>query len=167
MSLDDDLVRLASRLSRVTGMDERTGLANLRLLVRDLDREIARGRRSQPGIHLFVVRPDADVDPGEFATELSSTAREEDVVARLGDEQFAVLVVNAPVDEAERIGNAIRNRLRALSSVSVGWRPVIGDQLTHADATEIVRQAVAAADSAREEGGDRVVKWRPARPNVH
>ena len=111
MSLDDDVVRLASRLTRVTGVDERTGLANLRLLVRDLVRELARGRRNQPGIHLCVVQPESDIDPATFGDELRRVAREEDVVARLGEEQFALLVVDAPVDEGKRISQKICDEL--------------------------------------------------------
>lgn len=167
MSLEDDVIQLAARLTRVTGVDERTGLANLRLLVRDLVRELARGRRALPGIHLFVVQPDSEIDVVRFGDELGAVAREEDVVARLGDRQFAVLLVDASHEVGGRLSQKICNELKSLTPVSVGWRPVIGDELARVDAADIVRQAVSAAEEAHSNGGNQVVKWRLANPEVN
>ena len=167
MSFEDDVIQLAARLTRVTGVDERTGLANLRLLVRDLARELARGRRALPEIHLCVVQPDSEIDAARFGDELGAVAREEDVVARLGDRQFALLLVDASDDEGSRLSQRICDDLKSLTPVSVGWRPVVGDEIARVDAAEIIRQAMSAAEEAHSNGGNRVVKWRNTSPGVN
>ena len=97
------------------------------------------------------------------AGAIAGAVREDDVPARFGGEEFAVLLRNPHIDEAVEVGERIRMAVSSLdlsrygvqsASVSVG---VAVATLPHQPIAEIIEQADRALYDAKRRGRDRVV----------
>ena len=115
----------AERLGRI---DPLTGMANRRMLPEVLDRRLAGGEHAVGVLMLDIDRfklvndahghPAGDAVLAEVARRVRATVRAEDIVARLGGEEFLVLLHGmADAPALERIGEAIR--------VAVAGGPVV------------------------------------------
>jgi diguanylate cyclase (GGDEF)-like protein len=126
---EHDLMHATQRLHDQAVRDSVTGLYNRRFLEESLDREISRARRYGHTLALMVF----DVDHfREFNDTLGHTAgdailssvgecmlslsRGEDLVARHGGDQFALMMVNASREIVWQRAELIRQRARSLEA---------------------------------------------------
>ena len=131
--LDQEARRVASRAGRAASHDPLTGLLNRRGWQEGLDREHARAVRA--GIRSTVVALDLDGfkrvnrDRGQrggdellrdTADRLRRTLRTEDLLARVGGDEFALLLVGADVDQAIASTERLRASSPAGSAFSAG-----------------------------------------------
>jgi diguanylate cyclase (GGDEF)-like protein len=107
--------------------------------------------------------PVGDVVLKRVAAAIAATVREEDVPARVGGEEFAVLLRNPGPDVAVEVGERVRRAVRSLEladvgvgvvSVSVGVANALGAEEPIPD---LVERADRALRSAKRAGRDRVV----------
>jgi len=134
-------------LQRLMLTDPLTGIGNRRMLELRLDEEILRARRYQRPLtavyfdldHFKQVNDDHGHDVGDttlrlVAQSLASQVRQSDHVARLGGEEFVVLLTETRLDAAVMLVERMRQAVASLSipglprplTVSAGlaeWRP--------------------------------------------
>lgn len=179
------------RLAYLADHDELTGLLNRRRFTAEVHAHVERCRRY--GVSGAVLMLDLDnfkqVNDtfGHIAGDrliqnvaqlLRHTLRGTDVVARIGGDEFAVLLPRADAADARAVGEKIRRALRAATNlhpgdprravtVSVGVA-VLTDSTATAD--DILMDADLSVYDAKESGRDRVASWsrhhgsaRPAR----
>ena len=155
--------------------DALTGLPNRRYFD-EFCALLARRRRSEDAIGILMVDIDrfkllndahghavGDEVLRAVAGAIAGAVREDDVPARFGGEEFAVLLRNPHIDEAVEVGERIRMAVSSLdlsrygvqaASVSVG---VAVASLPHQPIAEIIEQADRALYDAKRAGRDRVV----------
>ncbi len=155
--------------------DALTGLPNRRYFD-EFCALLARRRRSEDAIGILMVDIDrfkllndahghavGDEVLRAVAGAIAGAVREDDVPARFGGEEFAVLLRNPHIDEAVEVGERIRMAVSSLdlsrygvqsASVSVG---VAVATLPHQPIAEIIEQADRALYDAKRRGRDRVV----------
>ncbi|MBC7752433.1 MAG: GGDEF domain-containing protein [Candidatus Saccharibacteria bacterium] len=117
---------LEQALELASNTDSMTGLSNRRHFIPVLRNEIVRGHRFRHSVSLMILdidnfkaindahgHPTGDLVICTLAEICRKTARQLDVIARLGGEEFAILVINAPLQNAliaaERIRAAVAN----------------------------------------------------------
>src|SRR5574340_305966 len=144
--LIDALVELSSR-------DALTGLANRRSFELALAREVDRVARVGESALLLVVdidhfkrvndtfgHPAGDLAIRAVAAELTRTVRPMDMVARIGGEEFAILLPNCPVAFGPQVAERIRERIaRSLVTTPEGRRIAFTVSLGGAFAPQWVR----------------------------
>ena len=155
--------------------DALTGLPNRRYFD-EFCTLLARRRRSEDAIGILMVDIDrfkllndahghavGDEVLRAVAGAIAGAVREDDVPARFGGEEFAVLLRNPHIDEAVEVGERIRMAVSSLdlsrygvpsASVSVG---VAVATLPHQPIVEVIEQADRALYDAKRRGRDRVV----------
>jgi len=119
------LGREEERLSRLAMLDELTGLANNRLFGQRLDECITASRRSKRPISLLLIDMDhfkaindahghqaGDMALKTAAAVIRSSLRGSDVAARVGGEEFAVILPDTGADEAARAAERILRGMR-------------------------------------------------------
>ncbi len=129
--------RLFSRLSQMASTDELTQLANRRRFAESLRLEIGRGRRDEKPVSLVLVdidqlkrvndshgHPAGDAAIRHVAVAIRSERRETDMAARLGGEEFALLLPGTPLAGAVRTAERIRawlgvNEVPGLGTVTI------------------------------------------------
>jgi diguanylate cyclase (GGDEF)-like protein len=112
-------------LQREASQDPLTGLKNRRRFEEDLHRELARGHRDgTPGALLMLDldnfkqvndtlgHPVGDRVIGEIAGVLGRRTRETDVLARVGGDEFAIILPNCGEAEAQRVAESIATSIR-------------------------------------------------------
>ncbi len=112
-------------LQREASQDPLTGLANRRRFEEDLHREIARSRREGSAGALLMLdldnfkqvndtlgHPAGDRVIEEVARLLGGRTRESDVLARVGGDEFAIILPNCDATEARRVGESIATAIR-------------------------------------------------------
>ncbi|HJU50579.1 MAG TPA: diguanylate cyclase [Pseudogulbenkiania sp.] len=154
--------QLHARLQHTAQYDELTSLPNRRLLYGRLKTALARARREQGRLSLLYLDLDkfkqvndtfghstGDLLLQEVARRLRQCVRESDTVARIGGDEFVVLLESIELPEhawlvAEKIRSALDHplnldgrRLRILPSIGIALFPEHGDEeqqlLKHAD----------------------------------
>ncbi|MFA5844720.1 MAG: diguanylate cyclase [Coriobacteriia bacterium] len=167
-----DLVRLAS-------VDALTGVANRRIGMATLAVEVARSQRTGDDLSLVMLDLDhfkrvndalghaaGDAVLAAAASALMSEARVYDTVARVGGEEFVVLLpgddLEAALGTAERIRRAVAMATRGVVmglpdgvTVSAGVSTMEG--FSEGSADELLARADAALYRAKAEGRDRVL----------
>jgi diguanylate cyclase (GGDEF)-like protein len=167
-------------LSRLAATDPLTGLANRRHAMEVMQSMVSRARRKQEffGLVSFDVdhfkrindkfgHPVGDVVLKEIASILAKAAREIDLVARIGGEEFLVLCDNSDVEStrliAERMRSAIERAVieydegkQLKVSVSAG---VYASVPTSEDMDGALRCVDNALYNAKESGRNRVSIW--------
>ena len=164
--------QLQSRIAELSPFDTITGLLNQRRFREELDRE--HGRSTRAWDSYAVVRLDIDgmgavndefgVPVGDRVLEqvagrIKMCLREYDVLARLEDDEFAVLLPGADAVAARAVGDRILKSMEGEAlpgterkvTLSIGvalWVPPSGET-----AADIVRRAGAAVREARKRGG--------------
>jgi diguanylate cyclase (GGDEF)-like protein/PAS domain S-box-containing protein len=119
-----ELREAEARMAALATTDPLTGLPNRRYLVEQLDLSLARARRQHGAVALLSVDLDrfkevndtlghayGDGVLAEVAKRLRSGARSTDVVARMGGDEFVILLSDLPVDDAEEIADGVRRRV--------------------------------------------------------
>lgn len=166
---EQELMRLASR-------DTLTGLANRRQFFDQADSALAQTRRYGSPLTIALMDLDhfkrindthghaaGDAVLKVFAEVLRESLRDSDTAARIGGEEFAVLLSNTPQDEAMHALERVRETLDAKPievgphsievSVSIGavqWRP------EHHDIDAMMAQADEALYTAKRLGRNRI-----------
>ncbi|MGR6467623.1 GGDEF domain-containing protein [Rhizobium sp. PAMB 3182] len=175
-----DMGATVKRLSRQALSDDMTGLGNRRWLTERLEEEIAKAGRS--GKPLSVVLFDLDnfksindrhghdvgdsvlVATGEV---LRTCLRSFDIAARIGGEEFCMVLPDTPLDEgwqiAERVRKAMENlRLEPLArggiTASFGVSETRGTEWLR----DVFKRADEALYSAKAAGRNRTLRARPA-----
>lgn len=177
------LIDLNARLARaleaertLARTDALTGLANSRAFLETLRTETARSRRARTPVCVAYIDLDnfkrindrhghaaGDAFLRQVADELRRAVRDGDVVARIGGDEFAVLLWQAEPAPAEEVGRRIVTRVAAAAaapypkadvgaSVGLAWFAVAPD-----DDEEILRLADEAMFEAKQAGKHAVV----------
>jgi len=166
---------LERELRRLATSDPLTGAANRRRIVDRATRELQRSRRYDRPLSLLMLDIDHfkrindrhGHDVGDrvlvrFVEACSAELREDDIIARIGGEEFAVLLPEADLETA----NAVGERLRATAAEIRIDEPVVRITVSvgvadFGDADEDCQGAFKRADEAlyraKEQGRDRVV----------
>ena len=165
-------------VQREAATDPLTGLANRRRFTEQLAAEARRRGRSGDPVSLIVADLDdfkgvndrhghetGDAVLQAFASVLMQTVRETDLAARLGGEEFAVLLPATDSDGASVLAGRLRSRLASLEvPSSAGGHVTVTASFGYASSppVERVEDLLAAADSglyrAKHEGKNRVVE---------
>jgi len=166
--------QLQARIAELTPFDTITGLLNQRRFREELDRE--HGRSTRAWDSYAVLRLDVDgmgvlneelgVTVGDEVLEqvagrLKKCLREYDVVARLEDDEFAMLLPGADAIAARVVGERVTKAMAAHFQVGPGrrvtlsvggalWVPPSGET-----SGDIVKRAGNAVREARKQGGGR------------
>ncbi|WP_018869067.1 diguanylate cyclase domain-containing protein [Thioalkalivibrio sp. ALgr3] len=171
--------RMEQRLETLARTDPLTGLANRRLFMDELEREYARMRR-EPGYAAGLLMLDIDHfkrfndryghETGdqvlvEFADCIASALRAGDRAARLGGEEFAILLHGASLGEAGHTAERVRARVEAMEPQpdrpnTTGVTTSIGVTILRADdrgADDALRRADDALYAAKSRGRNCVV----------
>jgi diguanylate cyclase (GGDEF)-like protein/PAS domain S-box-containing protein len=119
-----ELREAEARMAALATTDPLTNLPNRRYLVEQLDLSLARARRQHSAVALLSVDLDrfkevndtlghafGDGVLAEVAKRLRAGARSSDVVARMGGDEFVILLSDLPVDDAEEIAGGVRQRV--------------------------------------------------------
>ena len=168
------------RLRSMPGRDPLTGLPDARAFQGLLESEMARARRHGVPLGLAFVdldrfgalnarfgRPAGDAVLSEAAVVLRLALRESDMLARLGGDQFGVLLPETDLAPARRCGERLRHALedhrfarvgRLTASVGVTASPRGGTE-----GVELLASADAALSVAKKSGRRRVAATEPAR----
>jgi diguanylate cyclase (GGDEF)-like protein len=114
------------RLRAQAHLDELTGLSNLRCFRERLHEELSRSARYRSGLALVLIDLDhlkqmndtlghdtGNRALGHLATTLRQAARETDVVARVGGDEFAALLPETAGPAAQRFAERVRRQLAA------------------------------------------------------
>jgi diguanylate cyclase len=147
--------------------DELTGLPNRRLLGEQLDLALARARRGGLGVALLCLDLDnfkhvndtlghayGDDLLAEIAHRLRAGARETDVVARVGGDEFVILLADLDVQEAPELAEGVARRVRealatpmAIGAVELRAEASVGIAMYPLDSRD-AKGLMAAADAA-------------------
>ncbi|HEX7942937.1 MAG TPA: GGDEF domain-containing protein, partial [Gemmatimonadaceae bacterium] len=173
---------LRAELAPLVNADPATGCLNRRGFAIQMDRAIAEARRKNGDVALLAVDLDhfkeindrfghliGDEVLFEVATMLSETVGDEGVVARMGGEEFIVLLPGADAETAGAVAERMLTRLRiggclALPqgtpiTMSIG---IAAERITQNDAGSALRaRADEALYAAKRSGRDRVLLWAP------
>lgn len=164
------------RLQQAALTDSLTGLPNRRYLMERIEQEWALASRNQRPFALMMIDIDAfkqvnDVHGHEtgdrvlikVATLLRQSARVEDVVGRLGGEEFVVVCPGANLAMGVRLAERLRQNLaqQNLQVGNVSMRITVSIGVSQQDSTtptsdEVMRRADAALYRAKRDGRNRV-----------
>ncbi len=167
-----DETRTRARLDELARIDALTGLPNRAAFMRSLRREIRRAGPSRP---LGVVMVDLDWfkrlndEHGhlagdralrEVADAARATLRATDVFARLGGEEFGLLLPHSSLDATEHAAERLREAIAARTTIAEGWSLSASAGVTTwaagEDADDTLARADAALRAAKRGGRDRV-----------
>ena len=160
MTHDDEVVRFAAVRAQRAAFDEATGLANLRLLLRELGRALARSRRTRQPILLAALEADAESDPQTVADRLTAATREEDLVARIGHHRFAIVLADLSTREGAALLESLRTLLSDVTRLAIGVRPISTDDAEVETPLRLFGDALEAMGQAAATGSDLTVKWQ-------
>jgi diguanylate cyclase (GGDEF)-like protein/PAS domain S-box-containing protein len=157
-----DLIRRLDDLART---DTLTGLANRRVWQETLDRELARARRESQPLSLVLIdidhfkacndthgHPQGDRLLHDASRAWSECVRSTDLLARVGGEEFAVLLPGCPIEQACSVAERLRAGIPDGQTCSVGV--ITWDGL--ASGSELYAAADVALYRAKANGRNRV-----------
>ena len=164
------------RLHEIAMRDDLTGLYNRRQLMEYLRRQKALADRGALGFTLCFIDLDhfkrvndkfghtrGDEVLKEFAEIAMKVVREEDFVARIGGEEFVMVLINASLDDAKMVANRLRQQTQAMTidasdlrfsvTASVGIAMYGGGE----EIEQLLDRADAAMYAAKNQGRNRVI----------
>ncbi len=97
-----------------------------------------------------------------MATTIKEVVREDDIVARMGGEEFCIILPNTPLDVAHSIAERCREKIWSKTTSGVKVTASFGVTslaLGAKDSTEIIHQADEALYSSKENGRNKVTSW--------
>ncbi|MBN8505870.1 MAG: diguanylate cyclase [Burkholderiales bacterium] len=138
MSTDiTELVELREQLRQQAITDGLTGLFNRRHFVEEVQRELARGRRHGHATGLLLIdidhfkrindrfgHPQGDAVLRRIADCLRGAIRTEDMAARIGGEEFALLLPRTDLEAARALAERLRGSVAGLDTLVPGGEPV-------------------------------------------
>jgi len=162
--------------------DHLTGVANRRAFFEAAELELQRNRRAPRPIALILIdadhfkcindrhgHPGGDAVLRQLGLCLSATFRQVDVVARVGGEEFAVLLPSSTLDGAASVAERLRQLVQAQAvafdgthigvTVSAGVAASEGGDL---DLDSLMKRADQALYAAKAGGRNRIECWTPA-----
>jgi two-component system, cell cycle response regulator len=165
--------RLLMEIEQLANSDDLTGLANRRVFESVLDREVTRAHRTRLELSLVVLDVDhfkavndthghqaGDEVLRHIARALSSVAREIDLVARNGGEEFVAVLPACSREQAVVVGERMRAAVAADReigvTVSAGVATLPADA---ADANQLIAAADEALYAAKRAGRDRILPF--------
>jgi diguanylate cyclase (GGDEF)-like protein len=175
-----DIVRAAEELERLATIDGMTGIYNRRHFLNLADREWSRARRYRRPLSFLMIDIDhfksindtfghhaGDAVIVHLAEMASSCKRDADVLARVGGEEFALLLPETDLQQATLVAERLRMELSqtkppvadAAPTVSVGVATATEDM---SEVSALMRAADEALYEAKRRGRDRVVCLQPA-----
>jgi diguanylate cyclase (GGDEF)-like protein/PAS domain S-box-containing protein len=174
---EDKILALNAELEHLAVTDFLTNLPNRRFFKERSDEEFKRSRRSNQPLSVFMMDIDhfkklndtygheiGDLALQQVAAILRSNLREIDLPARIGGEEFVVLLANTDLDEAilsaERIRNAISTFVLHTHEKEITWTASFGvamlsDEMTGLE--DLIRMADDAMYRAKQAGRNRVM----------
>jgi diguanylate cyclase (GGDEF)-like protein/PAS domain S-box-containing protein len=168
--------RLERKLEFNSDHDSLTGFLNRRRFATELAREVTRGERYAAAASLLLI----DLDNFKYVNDtlghragdeilkgvaqvLSRRLRETDVIARVGGDEFAVVLPHTELDDAELVARSlcqagsglatVANGRKAHTTLSIGVAP-LGGGMTGEDSMALADMAMY---EAKQQGRDRVV----------
>ncbi len=165
------------RLTVLATTDELTQLPNRRKFVEELEHALARARRYDRAVALLCLDLDRFKDVNdmlghgygdqmlvEVAARLRAAARDSDLVARVGGDEFVVVLSDLDVDEARSRAAAVTGRIRAvlgdpvqIDSVELHANACIGAAVYPTDSRD-AKGLLAAADAAMYAGKSTITR---------
>ena len=156
--------QLIEELRELSLHDALTGLANRRFLETRLSMEIERSRRFRQPLSALMIdidhfkrlndrcgHPVGDAALREVAEALKGAVRNVDTVARVGGEEFVVLLPRAGLAVAERVAEKLRSRIESAVFPT-------GELLASPDAPERLTVSVGVAELTAGDDGDRLLE---------
>lgn len=171
----------AEQLRLANSADHLTGLFNRRAFFEAAELEIERGRRVPRRLSLLMIDADrfksindahghgvGDAVLRDLAATIAATVRDIDTAARVGGEEFAVLLPSTDLTGAaavaHRLCESVRARVVRTEGCEVRYTVSVGVSEMPADSTELdalIKRADDALYKAKRGGRDRVVSWSP------
>ncbi len=134
---EHSLTETNRKLAVLATTDELTGLPNRRALTEQLDLALARARRGGLAVALLSIDLDrfkevndtlghayGDRLLAEVASKLRRGARDTDVVARIGGDEFLVLLADLNVQDAPDAARTVATRIQELLELPISIPPV-------------------------------------------
>jgi len=183
--------QLFAELRELSTHDELTKLANRRLLATRLANELDRARRFDLPVSVLLLdidhfkllndrcgHPVGDSALERVARLLEGAVRRVDTVARVGGEEFVVVLPSTDAEEAAKVGEKLRAAIAGCAdmpgiegqpggrlTMSVGVAQF--DEQADADGDGLLARSDEALYAAKRRGRDRVVIWEaPAPPSA-
>lgn len=167
---------------RIISCDHLTGIANRRTFFEAGELEFARGLRHARKLSLLMVDLDhfksvndrhghaaGDAVLREFAKVLTGCFRDIDIVARIGGEEFAVLMPSTDEQQArqgaERLRLAVESHRVDVGNTTVRYSISAGVATVDSDASDLhslMKRADTALYAAKAAGRNRTALWAPA-----
>jgi len=169
----------SENVRKATACDHLTGLTNRRTFFETAEVELARWKRSPRPLTLIIFdtdhfkavndrygHPAGDVVLRHMADTLNATFRECDIVARLGGEEFAVLLpstgMGAALEGANRLLKFIESQVVLVDGVEIRYTVSGGIAEMAADVTgldALIKRADKSLYAAKNAGRNRVACW--------
>lgn len=170
-------MRLRETLRTQSLRDPLTGLSNRREIDEQLPREIARSQQDKQPMSLLVLDIDhfkrfndrfghdaGDDVLREFSHTLRQSVRTQDIVARMGGEEFMIVLLGTNAKQAQQVADHIRVQVEAMNvshrGISLGKVTTsigVAECPQHAtDAQTLITMADAALYQAKNQGRNRV-----------
>ena len=168
-------------MRQAVSCDHLTGLANRRALFDAAELELQRWRRAPRPLAVLLIDADhfkavndryghaaGDAVLRHLAGSLSATFRTLDMVARLGGEEFVVLLPGATADSAQasalRLCQSIAGETVTIGGVPIRYTVSVGLAMMDTDVISVdvlIARADRAMYAAKAQGRNRVVCWQP------
>ena len=167
---------LTNRLLQLASTDSLTGIANRRIFMENLAEEYRRARRYNHSFTVLMIDLDrfkqvndryghegGDAALKSFTATIASMLRETDLFARMGGEEFSILLPETDIEEAMQLARRLGQTVAGITvnshrgtfgiTVSIGVSQL---QPEDTDAEETLGRADRALYTAKEEGRNRV-----------
>ncbi len=166
-------------LRKISSCDHLTGIANRRVFFEAAELELSRRKRSPRDVSLILFdvdhfkrvndtygHPTGDLVLRHFAGLLTSAFREVDVVARVGGEEFAVLLpstgATAAIAAAERLRHLVESQPLVANDLRISYTVSGGVATTEddlADLDALIKRADQSLYAAKAGGRNNIGRW--------